>query len=105
MIEEVLDIIGHHHHPRPEETTNFKILYDADMIVNLEENQKESKLAPGKLTAMIDRNFLTESGRKIARKIFLATEVTVRQSRNQKTSATEGTEITEKLAIKNEQSL
>jgi hypothetical protein len=34
----------------------------------------------------------------------LATEVTARQSRNQKTSATEGTEITEKLAIKNEES-
>ncbi len=75
LIEEVLDIIGHHHHPRPEETANFKILYDADMIVNLEENQKESKLAPEKLTAMIDRNFLTETGRQIARKTFLTAEV------------------------------
>lgn len=36
-IPEVLDIIGHHHHPRKEETENFKILYDADCRVNREE--------------------------------------------------------------------
>jgi hypothetical protein len=48
------------------------------MIVNLEENQKESNLAPEKLRAMIEKNFLTESGRKLARSVFLnqATEVT-----------------------------
>jgi len=77
LIEEVCDIIGHHHHPRPEETTNFKTVYDADMIVNLEENRKESDWAPEKLGAMIEKNFLTESGRKLARSVFLnqATEV------------------------------
>ena len=75
LIEEVGDIVGHHHHPRPEETTNFKVLYDADLIVNLEENQQESKLAPEKLEAMIEKNFLTESGRQLARKTFLTAEI------------------------------
>ncbi len=44
MIKEVCDIIGHHHHPREEETINFKCLYDADLITNLEEipNQETS---------------------------------------------------------------
>ena len=37
FIEEVCDIIGHHHHPRDEETMNFKVLYDADLLVNIEE--------------------------------------------------------------------
>ncbi|OGC04873.1 hypothetical protein A2276_02800 [candidate division WOR-1 bacterium RIFOXYA12_FULL_43_27] len=36
-ISEVLDIIAHHHHPRKDETENFKILYDADCRVNREE--------------------------------------------------------------------
>lgn len=36
-IPEVLDIIAHHHHPRKEETENFKILYAADCKVNREE--------------------------------------------------------------------
>jgi HD superfamily phosphodiesterase/DNA-directed RNA polymerase subunit RPC12/RpoP len=71
MIEEVCDIIGHHHHPRPVETINFKVVYDADLIVNLEKNQQDAKIAPEKLQVMIANNFLTESGRKLARNIFL----------------------------------
>jgi len=37
MINEICDIIGHHHNPREEETLNFQILYEADWLVNLEE--------------------------------------------------------------------
>jgi HD superfamily phosphohydrolase YqeK len=70
LIDEVCDIIGHHHHPRPEETTNFKILYDADLIVNLEEKQKDSPIAAGKLAAIIEKSFLTESGRRLAQSIL-----------------------------------
>jgi HD superfamily phosphodiesterase/DNA-directed RNA polymerase subunit RPC12/RpoP len=74
LIDEVCDIIGHHHHPRAEETTNFKIVYDADMIVNLEENQQDQKIPREKLAAMIEKNFLTAAGRGLARKTFLTTE-------------------------------
>ena len=70
LIEEVCDIIGHHHHPRPEETVNFKVVYDADLIVNLEENQKDTVMGPENLAALIEKNFLTKSGRKLARSIF-----------------------------------
>ncbi|MCX5914785.1 MAG: phosphohydrolase, partial [Deltaproteobacteria bacterium] len=66
LIEAVCDIVGHHHHPRPEETTNFKAVYDADLIVNLQENQQEAHLGPDRLNAMIAKNFLTESGRTLA---------------------------------------
>ena len=71
LIEEVCAIIGHHHHPRPEETTNFKVVYDADMIVNLEERQKEEGMDKEKMAALIEKNFLTESGRKLAKSLFL----------------------------------
>ncbi len=76
LVDEVCDIIGHHHHPRREETTNFKIVYDADMIVNLEENQQENKVPREKLEGMIEKNFLTAAGRELARKTFLTTEGT-----------------------------
>jgi HD superfamily phosphodiesterase/DNA-directed RNA polymerase subunit RPC12/RpoP len=76
FIDEVCDIVGHHHHPRPEETTNFKVVYDADMIVNLEENQQENKLPRDKLEAMIEKNFLTAAGCELAKKTLFATEVT-----------------------------
>ena len=70
LIEEVCDIIGHHHHPRPEETVNFKVVYDADLIVNLEENQKDTAMGPENFAALIEKNFLTKSGRQLARSIF-----------------------------------
>jgi putative nucleotidyltransferase with HDIG domain len=66
LIEEVCDIIGHHHHPRKEETTNFKVLYDADLIVNLDEAQKESPSPRDHLQKIIDKSFLTETGRRVA---------------------------------------
>ncbi|QTA89907.1 HD domain-containing protein [Desulfonema magnum] len=69
--DEVCDIVGHHHHPRDEETLNFKVLYDADLIVNLEEKHKEKPFNADKLIRVIEKSFLTESGQKEARKILL----------------------------------
>jgi len=74
LIEEVCDIIGHHHHPRPDETVNFKAVYDADLIVNLGENQQEAQINADKLRAMIAETFLTETGRALAQKIFFTAE-------------------------------
>ncbi len=71
IIEEVCDIIGHHHSPRPEETINFKVLYDADLIVNLEEKQKEAPASREQLGKIVSGSFLTEEGAKVARKMFL----------------------------------
>ena len=70
LVEEVCHIIGHHHHPREEETLNFKALYDADLIVNLEETQKESPSKPGRVEEIIEKSFLTEKGRKLAREVL-----------------------------------
>lgn len=53
LIEEVCQIVAHHHTPGVIDTINFKVLYDADLIVNLEDRE----LSEGK--------FLTEGGRKV----------------------------------------
>ncbi len=71
MIEEVCDIIGHHHHPRSDETLNFKVLYDSDLIVNLEEKQKENPMDTDRLAQIIDKSFLTDSGRQTASEVLL----------------------------------
>ncbi|MFP4041124.1 MAG: HD domain-containing protein [Desulfosudaceae bacterium] len=71
MIEEVCDIVGHHHHPRPEETLNFKVVYDADLIANLEEQHQENPLEAERLEKILTRSFLTEAGRKRARAVLL----------------------------------
>jgi len=71
LIDEICDIIGHHHHPRTEETANFKVVYDSDLIANLEEKHKESPVDKDRLTRIIDKSFLTESGREVAREVLL----------------------------------
>ncbi len=70
MIDEICDIIGHHHHPRAQETTNYKVLYDADLLVNLQEEQPEGGRSVEKLNTIITKSFLTEAGQKLAREVF-----------------------------------
>ena len=71
LINELCDIIAHHHHPRQEETMNFKCLYDADTVTNLEEKQKKDPTDLENLTGIIGTSFLTETGRKLARKVLI----------------------------------
>ena len=71
LLEEVCDIVGHHHHPRAEETVSFKAVYDADLLANLEEKHKETPLEPETLSKMIEKSFLTESGRNLAKGVLL----------------------------------
>ena len=71
LIEEVCHIIDHHHHPGKEESINFKCVYDADMIVNLEENEKDKPIEPDRLSSMINRSFLTANGKSLAEEILL----------------------------------
>lgn len=71
LIAEVADIVGHHHHPRSEETANFKAVYDADLIVNLEEELKEGASDAERLEARIGGEFLTATGRRLARELLL----------------------------------
>ncbi len=71
LIEEVCDIIAHHHHPRDDETVNYKCLYDADLIVNIEENQKEKQSEPQRIAALIEKSFFTETGKSLAEDALL----------------------------------
>ncbi len=71
LIDEVCDIVGHHHHPMETETVNFRVLHDADLITNLEENQKEVASDPERIQKIIETSFLTESGRNLAQRVLL----------------------------------
>lgn len=66
---EICAIIAHHHTPGPQETTNFKVLYDADWLVNLADEMDTSD--PVKLQEAIDTIFLTATGRQMAEEIFI----------------------------------
>ena len=70
LIEEVCDIVGHHHHPRDPETVNFKCLYDADLIVNLEEHQKERAYRSGEVGAPDSEQLLHRKRERAGRRSF-----------------------------------
>ena len=71
LIEEVCDIIAHHHHPQPDDSLNFKVVYDADLLENLNEKQKKAPRSEAQIEAYIERSFLTDSGRALAREKLL----------------------------------
>lgn len=69
-IDEICGIIGNHHSPGKINTLNFKVLYDADWLVNLKDEFKiENK---EKLNIIIDKVFLTATGRQLAKHIYLS---------------------------------
>lgn len=68
-IKEICEIIAHHHSPGKVTTQNFKIIYDADWLVNLQDEVDTKD--KGKLLNIIDRTFLTETGKRLAKTIYL----------------------------------
>jgi HD superfamily phosphodiesterase len=71
LIEEVSDIISHHHHPGDSESINFKIVYDADLLENTDEKLKDKPMESAQLKDFIEKSFLTQSGRQIAKEVLL----------------------------------
>ena len=69
IVDEICDIIGHHHHPREEETLHFQILYEADWLVNIEEDWflKDRE----ELETLISKVFKTVTGKKFAEDLYL----------------------------------
>lgn len=68
-IDEVVEIIAHHHSLRKVNTINFRILYDADWLGNLPDEYDISDKE--KTERVIEKLFLTETGKAIAREEFL----------------------------------
>lgn len=69
QIQEICEIIAHHHSPGKITTRNFGIVYDADWLVNLKDEYDIRDKS--KLRNIIDRVFLTQSGKALARQVYL----------------------------------
>ncbi len=69
QIEEICEIIAHHHSPGKINTQNFGILYDADWLVNLRDEYDIQDRK--KLSNIIEKVFLTQSGKALARETYL----------------------------------
>jgi predicted RNA-binding Zn-ribbon protein involved in translation (DUF1610 family) len=61
-IDEICDIVAHHHTPGVVDSVSFRVVYDADCLVNLAH-------APAR-DGLIDRTFLTSAGKARAEELF-----------------------------------
>ena len=73
LIEEVCDIIAHHHHPRSKDSINFKVVYDSDLLENTEEKKQKKSMDNAELGRWIEKSFLTVAGREMAKDVLLGT--------------------------------
>jgi HD superfamily phosphodiesterase len=68
-IEHVCRIIANHHSGRGMDTPEFRIVWDADRLVNIEEG--EIGRDPDGLKSLIEREFRTPSGKRKATALFI----------------------------------
>jgi putative nucleotidyltransferase with HDIG domain len=68
-IEHICKIIANHHSERDINTIEFRIVRDADRIVNLPEDS--SGVSNERLQETIDKQFKTGEGRRIASELFV----------------------------------
>jgi HD superfamily phosphodiesterase len=70
LIETVCALIGKHHTPGGSDSPEFRILWDADALVNLSE--VVSGKTPDQVRAILDRSLVTEPGYRRALSLFLS---------------------------------
>jgi HD superfamily phosphodiesterase len=70
FIERVCELVGHHHTPGGVDSPEFRILWDADALVNLEEvvSGKQAYV----VESILNKALVTEPGYRMARRIYLA---------------------------------
>jgi hypothetical protein len=69
FIAEACAIIASHHSPGEVDTANFRVIWDADWLVNLgDEHGTDDR---GKLAGLIEKIFMTPTGRRLAARVYL----------------------------------
>ncbi len=69
LIEVVCELVGCHHTPAGIDSPEFRILWDADALVNLAE--VVAGKSPEQIERILDTSLVTETGYRRARKLFL----------------------------------
>ncbi len=72
IVEHICKIIANHHSAKNIDTLEFRIVWDADWLVNIPEEFPEADTK--KLQELINNLFKTKHGRQIAMKMFIETD-------------------------------
>ncbi len=69
ILDEIVDIVGHHHSPRDHESLNFQIVFEADWLVNIEEEGLFKD--PQAVKSIVNRYFKTVTGKGMVEERYL----------------------------------
>jgi hypothetical protein len=70
LVQEVCHILARNHRPQIGDPVNDRIVYDADLIIKLEEREKESPKGSKVLAEEIESLLLTQTGKEVAREVL-----------------------------------
>jgi len=68
-VERICRIIANHHSAKDIDTIEFRVVWDADWLVNIPTDFKEA--SKKKLQEIIDKTFKTDEGRRLAAELFV----------------------------------
>ncbi len=71
MIEEICDIISRQYHPGAEESINFKVVYDSNIIADLEEENKTKPIGRENIKETLKTKLFTQSATERAEELLL----------------------------------
>ena len=71
LVEAVCEIIGHLNQPGINETINFKIVHDADLMAQLEEERISAPISADRADRWVDQSFMTKTGCELARRFMM----------------------------------
>jgi HD domain len=71
LVEEVCHIVARDRRPQPGDSVNDRVVYDADVIANLEEREKDTPKGSETLAGEIETLILTQAGKEVAREVLL----------------------------------
>lgn len=69
VVEHVCKIIANHHSAKEIDTTEFRVIWDADWLVNIPADFPDA--SEEKLQEIIDKTFKTREGRRLAAELFI----------------------------------
>jgi len=73
LVNEVIDLVGHHNRPAKEDSLNRKVLHDADMLTHMAGCEGKNGVDDKEFFAKLDRLFLTEAGNELAKQVLVQT--------------------------------
>lgn len=70
LIDRVCELVAHHHTPNGVDSSEFRVLWDADALVNLAEVVADKD--PSAIEIILTKALVTEAGYRTARSLYLA---------------------------------